>query len=103
MATPPPRWRVYPGRATCVEMACLWKAHREYSRNRQGWQEKLLRAAGTVAWRLSLGAAAACEVHLAGDDPDCGPLLQCVELIRHAAKLLAQGTNQRVGGVGAIL
>jgi hypothetical protein len=31
-------------------MANLWTEHREYTRNRQGWPEKLPRAAGRFAW-----------------------------------------------------
>jgi hypothetical protein len=28
----------------------LWKAHREYTRNMEEWQEKLACAAETLAW-----------------------------------------------------
>ena len=53
IADPPTLWRVCPGSATRVEVACPWEAHSEYIRNQEGWQEKLPRSAGTVAWGRS--------------------------------------------------
>jgi hypothetical protein len=49
--TDPPRlWRVCQGSATCVEVACRWDAHREYTRNREGWQENCTARQGPWPW-----------------------------------------------------
>src|SRR5262245_15361216 len=50
MADPLTLWHVCQGRAMFVEADCPWQEHREYTRNREAWQEKLPRSAGPVAW-----------------------------------------------------
>jgi hypothetical protein len=41
-------WRVCQGSATFDEADFPWEEHREYTRNREAWQEKLPRSAGPL-------------------------------------------------------
>src|SRR5262245_21935431 len=50
MVDPPPLWCLCQGSIEAVKVESLREAHREYSRNQQGWPEKLPRAAGPLAW-----------------------------------------------------
>src|SRR5262245_32474209 len=48
IADPPTLWHLCPGSATSVMVGTLGKEHREYTRNKEEWQEKSYRSAGTL-------------------------------------------------------
>jgi hypothetical protein len=41
MAALPPRWRLCHARATFVKVESLWEEYRKYTRNLEGWPEKI--------------------------------------------------------------